>query len=60
MCLGFNLGWAELRMVFAHVYRKFDLEVAAERYVLSYSTLLMCVKSEHDVLTIMVVRRQII
>ncbi|KAK5057830.1 hypothetical protein LTR84_011831 [Exophiala bonariae] len=30
MCLGFNLGWAELRMVFAHTYRKFDLELADE------------------------------
>lgn len=31
MCLGFNLGWAELRLLFAHVFRKFELEVAAER-----------------------------
>ena len=35
MCLGFNLGWAELRMVTAYTYRKFDLELADERYVLS-------------------------
>ncbi|KAJ4357623.1 uncharacterized protein N0V89_002199 [Didymosphaeria variabile] len=25
MCLGINLAWAELRLGFAHVYRKFDL-----------------------------------
>lgn len=31
MCLGFNLGWAELRLLFAHVFRKFELEEAAER-----------------------------
>ena len=37
MCLGFNLGWAELRMVFAHTFRKFDLELADERCVLSSS-----------------------
>jgi len=30
MCLGFNLGWAELRMIFAYTYRKFDLELADE------------------------------
>lgn len=35
MCLGFNLGWAELRLIFANTYRKFDMEVAEERYVLS-------------------------
>ncbi|KEF63876.1 uncharacterized protein A1O9_01854 [Exophiala aquamarina CBS 119918] len=34
MCLGFNLGWAELRMIFAHTFRKFDLELADERYAL--------------------------
>lgn len=34
MCLGFNLGWVELRMIFAHTFRKFDLELADERYVL--------------------------
>ncbi|PSN70482.1 cytochrome P450 monooxygenase-like protein [Corynespora cassiicola Philippines] len=28
-CLGINLAWAELRLVFAHVYRKFDLESAS-------------------------------
>lgn len=30
MCLGFNLGWAELRLLFAHVFRKFDMEMADE------------------------------
>lgn len=28
MCLGINLAWAELRLGFAHVYRKFDLKTA--------------------------------
>ena len=28
MCLGINLAWAELRLGFAHVYRKFNLEAA--------------------------------
>lgn len=28
MCLGINLAWAELRLAFAHVYRKFDLVAA--------------------------------
>ncbi|KAI8935073.1 hypothetical protein NX059_007668 [Plenodomus lindquistii] len=28
MCLGINLAWAELRLGFAHVYRKFDLKPA--------------------------------
>jgi cytochrome P450 len=36
MCLGFNLGWAELRMIFAHTYRKFDMGLADDRYVLSF------------------------
>ena len=31
MCLGFNLGWAELRLLFAHTFRKFELEAADER-----------------------------
>jgi len=26
MCLGINLAWAELRLGFGHVFRKFDLE----------------------------------
>ena len=33
MCLGINLAWAELRLGFAHVYRKFDLEPAHALYV---------------------------
>ncbi|KAH7135249.1 cytochrome P450 monooxygenase-like protein [Dendryphion nanum] len=28
MCLGINLAWAELRLGFAHVFRKFDLTLA--------------------------------
>lgn len=28
MCLGINLAWAELRLCFAHVYRKFDMKLA--------------------------------
>ncbi|KAH7062170.1 cytochrome P450 monooxygenase-like protein [Macrophomina phaseolina] len=28
MCLGINLAWAELRLCFAHVYRKFDMSLA--------------------------------
>lgn len=28
MCLGINLAWAELRLTFAHVIRKFDMELA--------------------------------
>lgn len=32
-CLGINLAWAELRLGFAHVYRKFDLEPAHALYV---------------------------
>ena len=39
MCLGFNLGWAELRMIFAHTYRKFDMELADDRYALSVLSL---------------------
>jgi cytochrome P450 len=33
MCLGINLAWAELRLGFAHVFRKFDLAPAHELYV---------------------------
>ncbi|OAL04258.1 cytochrome P450 monooxygenase-like protein [Phaeosphaeriaceae sp. SRC1lsM3a] len=29
-CLGINLAWAELRLGFAHVFRKFDLTLAEE------------------------------
>lgn len=28
MCLGINLAWAELRLGYAHVFRKFDMEFA--------------------------------
>ena len=50
MCLGFNLGWAELRMVFAHIYRKFDLELADERQVLFSSSLPWCEKADAGLL----------
>jgi len=33
MCLGVNLAWAELRLGFAHVYRKFDLVPTRPLYV---------------------------
>ncbi|KAF1918736.1 cytochrome P450 monooxygenase-like protein [Ampelomyces quisqualis] len=29
-CIGINLAWAELRLGFAHVYRKFDMSLAGE------------------------------
>jgi cytochrome P450 len=33
MCLGINLAWAELRLGFTHVYRKFNLVPAHTLYV---------------------------
>lgn len=44
MCLGFNLGWAELRMIFAHVYRKFEMVGGPDvRYVWFIPFLFVCV-----------------
>lgn len=34
-CLGINLAWMELRLSFAYVFRRFDMELAQGRQVVS-------------------------
>lgn len=36
-CIGMNLAWCELRICFAHLMRKFDMEIDPSGYVWKFT-----------------------